>query len=275
MMAGFSGVLIKNIESISASSIAWFRTAIPSLFVLIWMLSKSISPFRGNYKKMIVGSVMNTLRIYFFLIAFIYTSIGNAVIILYTWPIMVALIGYLFLGEKMGRYQTFLLLLAFSGIVLAYSDKPFTFGDSDFVGMLAALGASIFNALTVILFKSESQNYHSFEMVFYQNFLGVIIFLPFFVFGFDEARLIDFGLSAFYGLMAGIGVFGLFFYGLKHLKATTASTLMYLEILSAIFFGYWFFDEVLSLNMILGGVLIMTSNLLLIRSKSLQSLTEH
>lgn len=273
-MAGFSGVLIKNVESISASSIAWFRTVIPSLFVLIWMWFRSISPFRGNYKKMIVGSVINTLRIYLFLLAFIYTSIGNAVIILYTWPIMVALIGYLFLDEKMGRYQAFLLFLAFSGIILAYSDKPFSFGDSDFVGMLAALGASLFNALTVILFKSESENYHSFEMVFYQNFLGVIVFLPFFIFGFEEARLIDFGLSAFYGLMAGIGVFGLFFYGLKYLKATTASTLMYLEILSAIFFGYWFFDEVLSLNMILGGILIMTSNLLLIRSKSLQAVTE-
>lgn len=273
-MAGFTGVLIKNIDSIGATSIAWFRTVIPTLIVLIWMLSKPIRLFRGNYKKMMIGSLINIVRIYLYLLAFIYTSIGNAVIIHYTWPIMVALFGYLFLGEKMDRYQTFLLVLAFSGIVLAYSDKPITFDNSDFIGMLAALGASLANALTVILFKSESENYHSFEMVFYQNFLGALIFLPFFFMSFGEAKLVDFGLSAFYGLMAGVGVFGLFFYGLKYLKAATASTLMYLEILSAIFFGYWFFDEVLSLNMILGGILIMASNLLLIRSKSTQSVTE-
>lgn len=268
LIAGFSGVIIKNIESISATSIAWFRTVIPTLVVLIWMLFKSIQPFQGNYKKMIIGSLINTLRIYLYLVAFIYTSIGNAVIIFYTWPIVVGLLGYLFLGEKMDRYQSVLLIFTFLGIVLAYSDKPFTFENNDFIGMLAALGASLSNALTVILFKSESKNYHSFEMVFYQNFFGALLFLPFFIMSFEEGKLVDFGLSSFYGIMAGIGVFGLFFYGLKYLKASTASTLMYLEVLSAIVFGYWFFEEILSANMIMGGMLIMASNLLLIRSKS-------
>lgn len=265
LIAGTSGVLIKSIDSIDASSIAWFRTAVPTIIVFAWMMLNGVKPFRGNYQKMMVGALINSLRIYLYLIAFIYTSIGNAVILFYTWPIMVALLGFLFLGEKIGKYQSFLLVLTFLGIVLAYSDKPFSFESRDFLGMIAALGASLANAVTVVLFKSEAKNYHSLEMIFYQNVLGVFIFLPFFIIGIGDAAIIDIGLGALFGLIAGIIVFGLFFQGLKYLNAATASTLMYLEVVSAVLFGYLFFSEVLSIYMVLGGLLIMTSNLLLIR----------
>ena len=178
---------------------------------------------------------------------------------------MVALLGFLFLGEKVDKYQSFLLVLTFIGIVLAYSDKPFTFENQDFLGMLAALGASMTNAATVVLFKSEAKNYHSLEMVFYQNIAGVFIFLPFFIIGVAHAEIADIGLGTLFGLIAGIIVFGLFFHSLKYLNAATASTLMYLEVVSAILFGYLFFNEVLGVNMVLGGFLIMASNLLLVR----------
>ncbi|WP_339706814.1 DMT family transporter [uncultured Kriegella sp.] len=265
LIAGTSGVIIKSIDSIDATSIAWFRTAVPTAIVFAWMLLNGVKPFRGNYRKMMVGALINSLRIYLYLIAFIYTSIGNAVILFYTWPIMVALLGFLFLGEKVAKYQSFLLVLTFLGIVLAYSDKPFSFESRDFLGMLAALGASFANAATVVLFKSEVENYHSLEMIFYQNVLGVFIFLPFFIMGAGNAEIVDIGLGTLFGFIAGILVFGLFFHGLTYLKAATASTLMYLEVVSAVLFGYLFFNEVLSVHMVLGGLLIMASNLLLIR----------
>ena len=265
LIAGTSGVIIKSIDSIDASSIAWFRTTVPTVIVFVWMLLKGVKPFRGNYQKMMVGALINALRVYLYLTAFIYTSIGNAVILFYTWPIMVALLGFLFLGEKVDKYQSFLLVLTFIGIVLAYSDKPFTFENQDFLGMLAALGASMTNAATVVLFKSEAKNYHSLEMVFYQNIAGVFIFLPFFIIGVAHAEIADIGLGTLFGLIAGIIVFGLFFHSLKYLNAATASTLMYLEVVSAILFGYLFFNEVLGVNMVLGGFLIMASNLLLVR----------
>ncbi|MFK5973143.1 MAG: EamA family transporter [Flavobacteriaceae bacterium] len=268
IMAGASGVIIKNIDSLNATSIAWFRTVVPTVIVLIWMMVNRIRPFHGNYIKMTIGGLINTLRIYLYLIAFIYTSIGNAVILFYTWPILVGVLGFLFLGEKIDKYQSALLGLTFLGIILAYSDKAFSFENQDFLGMMAALGAAFFNAVTVVLFKSEVKNYRNFEMLFYQNFLGVFIFLPFFIWGFDDAKIGDMGLGSLYGLMAGIVVFGLFFYGLKYLKAATASTLMYIEVVGAIIYGYWFFGEVLSTNMILGGLLIMTGNFLLIRLNS-------
>ncbi len=274
LIAGTSGVIIKNIHTIDATSIAWFRTTVPTAIVFIWMIISGVKPFRGNYPKLLVGALINSIRIYLYLIAFIYTSIGNAVILFYTWPIMVAILGFLFLGEKVDKYQTFLLVLTFLGIVLAYSDKPFTFENSDFLGMLAALGASLTNAATVVLFKSEAKNYHSLEMVFYQNILGAFIFMPFFILGVGQAEIGDIGLGTLFGLIAGIVVFGLFFNSLKYLSAATASTLMYLEVVSAVLFGYLFFNEVLSLNMALGGILIMASNLLLIRfnrKKSVQN----
>jgi drug/metabolite transporter (DMT)-like permease len=76
----------------------------------------------------------------------------------------------------------------------------------------------------------------------------------------------DYGLGIIYGVLIGVLVFGLFFFGLKRLKASTASALMYMEVVSAIVLSAIFMKEVLSVSMIVGACLILGSSLLLKRN---------
>lgn len=265
-IAGFNGLIIKQVPSMTAGSIAWVRTFVPVLVFGIWMWQQKVPFFKGNYKKMLGASAINAFRMYLYFTAYIYTSIGNAVIIFYIWPIFVALLGIIFLKEKLSKYQIVLIVMAFIGLIIAYSHKTFSFEDRDFIGMLASLGAAIGYGITVIIFKSESENYDKNEIIFYQNIISVLLFLPLFFIGFPTMEWSHLGIASAYGVLVGVIVFSLFFYGLKYLNAATASSMMYLEVISALILGHLVLNESLEYNMILGGVLIITSSFLLTRS---------
>ena len=266
-LAGSSGVFVKLMSSMDASSIAWIRTMVPTVLLGLWMKYKGIAFFRGRYKKMLLASCLNALRIYLFFLAYILTSIGNAVIVCYTWPLFAALFGAIFINEKLSNKQIFLIFMAFIGLVVAYSDKPISFEDQDFLGMLAAVSTAAIYALTVIIYKSESNYYSRNELIFYQNFLGAFVFLPFFYFGFDSILLNHLGLAFIFSIVIGLIGFNLFFYGLKYLKASIASSIMYLEVLSAIVFSWLIFNDFLSYRMIVGGVIILCASFFITRTE--------
>ena len=110
-------------------------------------------------------------------------------------------------------------------------------------------------------------------MVFFQNIIGAIVFVPFLM-SLPEADLSHIGMGVFYGFLIGIVVFKLFFYGLSHLTASTATTLMYLEVVSAILLGYLVLGEPLTWNILFGGSLIITSSYLISRMNKKATLKE-
>ena len=262
IMAGSSGVFIKHMN-IPASSIAFIRTAIPSLLLGSLMLIRGIRFFRGNYQIMLGASVLNALRLYFFFTAYIYTSIGNAVIISFTWPIFATIFSVLFLKENVSTRSISLLSLAFVGIVFVYADKPISFGNSDFIGMSAALCMATVHALAVIIFKKESQNYSRTEIIFYQNLVGAFAFLPFILINEPIPTQTDLIIASAHAILLGIFAFNFFFFGLKYLPASTTSMIAYIEIVSALLFGVFWMKESLSWNMLVGGgIILMTTALL-------------
>ncbi|MEL6867718.1 MAG: DMT family transporter, partial [Bacteroidota bacterium] len=137
----------------------------------------------------------------------------------------------------------------------------FSLVDRDFIGMVASLAAAFFHAVTVVLFKSEGDNFSKNEILFYQNILGFLILFPFFEY--TTASPKDYALGIAYGVLTGLIGYGLFFYGLKRLMASTASALMYMEVVSAVTLGYLFLGERLSGAMIIGGMIVVGSSFLL------------
>lgn len=259
-IAGISGVFIKSMQ-INPVSQAWLRMTTPTILTAIWLVATGVPLLQGNWRKMTLISVLGTVRMVFFFIAYTYATIGNAVIIFYTFPIFSALLSKLILREQITRRQVILLGLAFLGILLAFSNKPFDLANADIIGMLAAMLSALVYALTVVLFKSESKNYSLPQLLFYQNAAGLFLLAPFFQF--RQASSLDYSLGIGYGLLIGILAFSLFFFGLKRLKASTASALMYMEVVSALTFSVIFYGEQLTWTMILGAILIVSSSLLL------------
>lgn len=266
IIAGTSGILIKHIE-MDAKSIAWVRMGLPTILLGIWLFFKKKNLLRPGYQSMLVASLLNAIRLYLYILAFVLTSVANATVLFYSYPIFAAILGYLFLKEKVLNRHILLITVSFAGLIIAYSDRSFSIMDDDLIGMSAALMAAVVYALTVIIFKSRVYHFNQIEMIFYQNLAGGILFLPFFLFTFPLMDASDFIFSSTYAIVVGLGVFYLFFLGLKYLKAYVASAIMYLEVVSAVILGYIVLGEVITPRMMIGGSMIITSSFLLNQSK--------
>ncbi len=257
MIAGFSGLFIKHI-TLDATSLSFIRMGTPTLLLGAWMMASGITFFRGKYEKMLLASALNAARMYLFFIAYIYTSISIAVIMLFTWPIFVNVLGYIWLKERVTLTQIILLLLAFIGIAVIYFDRGFNLQNADFIGISAALGAAFFYSFSYIIYKTEIHNYTRNEIIFYQNLVGMFVFLPFFLMA-DFPNVMDWSLSLVYSILMGIVIFNFFFFGLKYLPASKAALIHYVEIVSAVLTGVLFMGDQLTPLMIVGAALILGS----------------
>ncbi|HAX14952.1 DMT family transporter [Leeuwenhoekiella palythoae] len=259
LIAGFNGILIKAMPSLSTGAIGWFRAGVPVLFLLPGLLKARQLKVQGSTRMLLLASVINAVRTYFFLLAFVYTSVGNAIVLFYIYPLFITIIETTVYKAPISKKQVLFMLLAFGGIAFTYADKEFSFESRDFIGMLAAILAAVGYAFFVSIFKRQTQDCNRNQLLFYQNLAGAVLFIPF-LFGLKDVALTHMGIGVFYGLLIGIVQFGLFFFGLKHLNATTAASLMYLEVLSAVLLSFFILNEELSWNTYVGGVLILISS---------------
>ena len=148
-----------------------------------------------------------------------------------------------------------------------YSNKEISFGSDDFLGTGAMLLSAIIFSITAVIFKKELKYYSETETIFYQNLLGAIVFLPFIFINKPLPTITQIGAASIYAFLFGIVAFLLFFYALKRLKMSHYSLLAYWEVPAALIFSVIFFKEVITLNMIFGGALIIVAGLLLQREK--------
>jgi drug/metabolite transporter (DMT)-like permease len=261
---GTSGVLIKLIDT-NSFLFTFFRMAIPTVLIGAYFLINRSLVFRKNMKMVLLASFLNAVRMLFYFIGFNNTSIGNAIIILYTWPIFVTLISPWMLNDKITRAKAGALVMAFCGIILVYFGKKFSFESSDFLGMSAMLFSAFVYAFSMILFKKTSVHYSTIETTFFQNLIGCFLFLPAVFIVRPLPGLEKIGLLFVFGIFIGIVGFALFFSALKKVKASTASSLAYLEIISTLAFSAVIFGERFTWNMIAGGLLIILSALIIQR----------
>ncbi|MBN1499245.1 MAG: EamA family transporter [Spirochaetes bacterium] len=261
-LGALTGVFVKTIN-LPITSIAFFRMFIPSLVLFLFFVLKRSNPFRGNYKTMLAASLLNAVRMFFFYLAFTLTSIGNAVIMLYTWPILVTVLAFFVLGEKQNKTEIFLIIGSFAGIVLTYIDKEISFKSRDFLGMASMVLCSMIYAVTMVIFKKETDNYSKLETVFFQNLIGGLVFLPFIIFNRPAPVSYQLGLGILLGLLVGIGAFLLFFYALNKLKISHYSVLAYFEVIAAFVLSTVLFHEKISWNMYAGAAIIISTGYML------------
>ena len=270
VLSGVSGLIVKYME-IPATSMAWIRMATPTLLIGLYLLWKGANLIRSGLKFMITASLFNVIRMWLFFITYIYTSISNAIIVLYTWPIFAVILSALLLKERVGRIRIILLLTSLTGVIIVYAGQNLSLQDDDFIGLTAGVLCAFFYACTVVIFKSQSNTYSPIETIFLQNLLGALIFFPFILINDPSPTNLDWTLGITHGILIGILMFSAFFYGLKYIKASTASMIAYIEVISAMSIGYFIMNDTLSRNMIIGAVLIVISTALLQRTRTYEN----
>lgn len=253
---GSAGSFIKYLQ-LPPSTITFFRLVLPVIILIPYLSSKGLS-LKPN-KKMLTASILNGFRMFLYAVGFTYASIGGAVIMLYTWPLFVSLFAIPMAKEPLDLRSGLLLTVAFIGIILVYGEANISFSDNSFIGLSAILLNSIILALVTLMFRDELATRSQFQVVYFQNLAGAVMFLPFFLLNRPFPTLHQITIGSIYAFLVGIISFSLFFYALKHLRMVRAASLSYIEVISAIFFAYVFFEEPLTWNKLVGAIFILSA----------------
>ena len=124
----------------------------------------------------LVGNVLYQL---FFIIGVDYTYSANAAVILGTIPVWVALLSHLFTDEKLTRYKSIGIGLAFTGIVLIVtgSKAGISIASKTFLGDVIILCAAISWGIYTILAKRFLKKYPSTQFTGVMSIVGMVFLL--------------------------------------------------------------------------------------------------
>jgi DME family drug/metabolite transporter len=271
---GTLGVFYKYLNSYSHLSpveIVFWRALYASIITIIIIIFRRKDELKIQRQNLSVFLAIGIFGIAGFFIVYIYaiTTIGMGVasVLLYSAAVWVALFGFIFQGDRITKQKLIALILALSGIVLIagiYNFRQFRLGS---LGLIAGLGSGLGYAAYIILNKRASEfGYSTWTVNAYGLGIGVLVLLIF-----QEPSALSQTLAtpstSFWLLMLGIiptlgG--GLAFYaGLQRIPAVNASIVATFEPVVATTLGWLLFSEKLVPPQILGGILVISSIMLI------------
>lgn len=188
-----------------------------------------------------------------------------ALVTLCSAPLLVALLGRLFLGERLSLRVYLAMSLAIGGVALLTGVDAFGGDVPVVIGLLLALGAGLGFAVVALTTRALTGRYHALQLIAVGMTLGAFILLPF---------ALAYGLVLHYPPSAWLLLLHLgfvptalgylfFFYGLRFTQAAVASTVNLLEPLTSTLLAWLIFDERLGLTGIAGAVALLVAMMLL------------
>ena len=187
---GFSFILTSIVfRYYSPVTTVFLRLLISSaiLFAGIILFGKLEKIKKGDLKLFLLSALFNP---FFYFIGESYglklTSSTITSAIIATIPLFTPVAAYLALGEKMNRVNIIGLLVSFIGVMIMIINKDLSFSASP-LGILYLFFAVASAIIYIIFLKKLSHRYSAYFIIAFQNLLGAIYFLPFFlIFDFQE-----------------------------------------------------------------------------------------
>jgi len=264
----FAGVLwstvglgVRFIEDAQAWQILFFRSISLSLFLaVIISFKRQENPFTLA-SRMEMNGVLGALALVAAYAGGIYsiqaTSVGNAMLLFASAPFMTAILGQVVLGEKVRRQTWFAIVVAIIGIVIMVADK---FGGAAIYGNLAAIASAFgFAVFTITLRRGKTTD--MMPVVFLSGLFGMVIMaviclltsLSFAV------PLNDIGIAMSMGVFqVGAGLV-LYTIGSRTVPAAELTLLSLAEVVLGPFWVWLFLGEILTINTIIGGMVLLVA----------------
>lgn len=191
------------------------------------------------------------------------TTIGNAVLAYYTAPAFMAVLGAVFLRERVTASVAAAVGLAFIGLAIVFG--PATSGGHNAVaGLLCGVAAGFLYAGAVVMAKPLRQHVTPWMTSLVQTVGATVLLAPLVALSGDRLTgfsAVEWGTLLLLGLLHTTAAFALFFTGIRRLDAQTVGFVMYLDPLTAVLTAALLLGERLSASQLVGGALIVASGL--------------
>lgn len=195
-----------------------------------------------------------------------YIDSGVACTILFVYPIIVALISTIFYKEKLTKTSIFAMFLALSGIFALNGGLK---GHLNPIGIFLILSSALVYAIYMVLVKNLAPIKHmkNEKLTFYVMSFGLLVFIFNLKFCTELQAITDLRVLicaialAVFPTIISIETVNI---AIKLIGSTTTAILGALDPLTAIFFGIVVFGEELTLNRIIGIILVLVGTMLII-----------
>ncbi len=270
-LMGASGIFAKLIST-SAVFIVFGRVmfAAGALFLFLKWRGNEIKPHSGKDALFFcVLGILMAFQWFVFFHAIQISTVAIGVLTFSTFTIFTTLLEPFFFKTKIQRQDCLIALLCCIGVgIIVFPDDMQSLGNvgwGAFWGVLAGLSY----AVMLLMNKAYVGRYPAITLTFYQCLVAMLVTLPI-VLWMGEAQSvlpIDWVYLAVHGVICTALAFALYVYSARHIGAKTISVLTMLELLYAIILAYLVLGESLSINMLAGGVLIVTASYMATRQK--------
>ncbi len=257
-------VLIKLAASVSTETLIFARFFIPLPFILWIGFHKNIDLSWKKIPGHLVRSLAGLTSMYCFFYAVKSLPIVNALTLSNTSPLFIPLIVLIWLKLVVSKMRYFALGIGFLGVIVLLRPAHFEFS----LGSLAGLGTGLFSAIAYVTIRQLSK-IESTETILAYYFLiaSAIAFFPMLAAWKPISQPID------WIYILGLGIVSFFYqYVLTRsftlAAASKVSTMNYLALIFGGLAGWWIFNEVPDLWVLLGSALIVLSALLALFDKT-------
>jgi len=192
-----------------------------------------------------------------------YISSTVAAVVISTIPLFTALAAWYFYKEKLTRTNFAGLLISFAGVTLVVFDTAYGLSASplglalEFVAVLSTIGYAV-------VLKRMAARYNAYTIISYQNLLGVLMFLPFWlIFESSVTMQTPFNAEAFLAILklavfASILGFIFFTYSIRHLGINRSNMFVNLIPVFVAIFSFLILDERINMQKAAGILIVIT-----------------
>ena len=259
LIFGFTS-LFSKLLTLPALEITFYRSIIAFLVIAIYLAYKKQSFILDKTQDYLMAGLLGTLLAthwvsYFYAMQVSTVAIG--VIALFTFPVITVFLEPLFHGEKPHSADIISSIVVLFGIYLIVPD--FSLGNSTTLGVAAGIFSAFMLSLRNIMQRRFFSGYSASQALYYQSSVVALVLL---VFIDSEMVNIDdrqWWLLILLGVVFTALPHTLFAHGLLHLKAKTASLIACVQVVYAAVFAALFLGEWLTLNVVLGGLIVVSA----------------
>ncbi len=286
LIFSFMMALMKANIEYPLGEIVFFRSAPALLVLFVWLLARGEFPgalktswLSGHLVRAISGSgsMFMMFATYYFL------PLADTSAVLYTGPLMIVLLSWLVLGERIGFSRLCAVVLGFCGVLVMLAEHlgaGHGLSSRGAVGVMCGLLGAFFVAIAMIQTRRLTRTEHTGAIVFYFQSVAALAGLSFCMLGWlwpASAPSADFmraqawiwpsprdgGLMFVAGLCGGLGQI-LMTKAYSFADASIIASFEYVSMIWVVTLGYVFFNELPSIYVVIGACVVAAAGVLLI-----------
>lgn len=268
------GALNLYAENINPDSVLFYRYAI-SIIILAGLMFVLKQSFRISVKELKIAAILGVL----FAISsislfgsFKHMDAGIASTMLFVYPVMVAVIMTVFFREKITAITVFSILLALGGIALLARNESGAVLST--IGVSMVMLSSLAYAIYIIVVNKSSMNLPPVELTFYVMIFGTLtIIIHSFLDKENNLQLLSspamWGWAIMLAILPTVISLVLMVIAVKEIGSTPTAIMGALEPVTAVIIGVTVFNEVFTIKLAWGILLILCAVTLIILGKPL------